>query len=480
LGKKSPRELNCSGPPTCRKPPMDSVAQSHPRAGRIAATEKEVAILRRHLQEIVEGTAFRGSHRSAQFLKHVVEQAIAGNSESLKERTIGIELFGRSPSYDTSEDAIVRVTASDVRRRLLQHYGMYGTASEIRLSLPLGSYIPEVRRDSPLIEPLARPAEAPADPVLPNAAPQPLVETPQLAPPPQKFRRVPVVSKWVVFAVLLAGLNLAAWVVFWNHSSRIESRPSSILPWSALFRSTGSTKVITSDSNIEKIERLSGEPISLSDYANQQYIPNPSALPPEILHFSKDFLQGDLAPTVDLGVVARIAELAQASSSKIDVRGARQIRLSDVYTDDNFIFLGSPRSNPWASLFNDQLDFQFVLDQREIIRNVHPRSTEKPSYVPTAGGYATGQSFATISFIGNPGRSGHVMLLAGANAEGTAATGELVADGRRLSAELKNCGISTSGPIRYFQLLLALNTMAGSPSDVKVIACHILPGSPAQ
>ena len=74
--------------------------------------------------------AFRGSHRSAQFLKHIVEQSIAGRFESLKERAIGIELFGRAPSYDTGEDAIVRVTASDVRKRLLQHYGKYGTTSE--------------------------------------------------------------------------------------------------------------------------------------------------------------------------------------------------------------------------------------------------------------------------------------------------------------------------------------------------------------
>jgi hypothetical protein len=459
---------------------MDSITQSHPRAGKIAATKQEANILRQHLQEIIEGTAFRGSHRSGQFLKHIVEQAIAGNFDSLKERAIGIELFGRSPSYDTSEDAIVRVTASDVRKRLLQHYGKYGTASEIRLSLPSGSYIPEVHRDSQPIGPLATPVVAPSEPILASATDQALAETPQLALHPQTVGSLHI-SKWVVFGVLLAALNLAAWVVFWNHSSRIAPRSSSILPWSGLFRSSGSTKVITSDSNIEKIERLSGEPVSLSDYANQQYIPNPSALPPEILRFCKDFLRGDLAPTVDLGVVARIAALAQTSSSKIDVRGAREIRLSDVYTDEDFIFLGSPRSNRWASLFNDQLDFQFVLDnQREIIRNVHPRPTEKPFYVPTAGGYATGQSFATISFIGNPGRSGQVLLLAGANAEGTAATGELVADRQRLSSELKSCGISPSGPIRHFQLLLALNTMAGSPSDVKVIACHVLPGNPGQ
>jgi S-layer like family, C-terminal region len=457
---------------------MDSVAQSHPRAGKIAATEKEVTFLRRHLQEIVEGTAFRGSHRSAQFLKYIVEQAIAGKSESLKERSIGIELFGRSPSYDTGEDAIVRVTASDVRKRLLQHYGKYGTASEIRLSLPLGSYVPEVRWDSPVIEPLAMPAEGPLKAILANAVPQAPVETAQSTPPPRKARSLHV-RTWVVFAVLLAGLNLAAWGVFWNYSSRTP-RPISIMPWSGLFRSTGSTKVITSDPNIEKIERLSGQPISLSDYANQQYIPNPSALPPDIVRFCKDFLRGDLASTVDMEVVARIAALAQTSASRIEVRGAREIRLSDVYTDDNFIFLGSPVSNRWTSLFNNQLDFRFDLDNKqEIIRNLHPRSTENPSYVPTARGYATGQSFATISFIRNPGKSGQVLLLAGANAEGTAAAGDLVANGARFSAELKHCGVSPSGPIRYFQLLLALNTMAGSPSDVKVIACHILPGGPA-
>src|SRR6266700_8173855 len=115
---------------------------------KLAASETDVVLLRKHLKDIVEGSAFRGSHRSGQFLSYIVEQAITGNFESLKERVIGVELFGRSPSYDTGEDAIVRVTASDVRKRLLQHYGKYGASSEFRISLPLGSYIPEIIRDS--------------------------------------------------------------------------------------------------------------------------------------------------------------------------------------------------------------------------------------------------------------------------------------------------------------------------------------------
>src|ERR1700743_2571347 len=113
---------------------------------KVTGTEEDIALLQQHVKEVIEGAAFKGSHRSGQFLQYIVDQAIAGHFESLKERVIGVELFGRSPSYDTGDDAIVRVTASDVRKRLLQHYGKYGATSEFRISLPLGAYVPEIAR----------------------------------------------------------------------------------------------------------------------------------------------------------------------------------------------------------------------------------------------------------------------------------------------------------------------------------------------
>src|SRR5882762_10545397 len=114
---------------------------------KIVVTEKDIPAVQRHLKDVIEGAAFKGSHRSGQFLRYIVEQAIAGHFESLKERVIGVELFGRSASYDTGDDAIVRVTASDVRKRLLQHYGKYGATSGFRIRLPSGSYIPEITRE---------------------------------------------------------------------------------------------------------------------------------------------------------------------------------------------------------------------------------------------------------------------------------------------------------------------------------------------
>jgi hypothetical protein len=453
---------------------MQSTAQNGARVTKVVETEQDAARLHKHLKEVIEGEAFKGSHRSGQFLTYIVEESIAGRFTALKERVIGVKLFGRDPSYDTGEDAIVRVTASDVRRRLLQHYGKYGFTSEFRISLPLGSYIPEITRE-PLKTGSVHTSQA--IPELPVAAPVPFTAPHVVGPPEADSHHR---NRWLLFAVLIVGCNAALWAIFWSHSSRSGSEPVSILPWPAFFQSPRSTKLITSDPNIVEIQEVTGSSVSLSDYANQRFIPNMSSLSPEVISFCRDILRGDKAAAVDTGVIASIAELAQSASKKISVQVARNVRLSDLYADENLIFTGSPRSNLWTILFKDQLDFRFVFDDeshQEVIRNVHPRPGESSTYVPTAKGWATGQSFATISFLQNPGKDGQVLILAGANGEGTAAAGELVTNGPRLSAALRQCGIESAHPLRHFQLLLRLNTMAGSPSNVDVLACHILPGN---
>src|SRR5271163_4220781 len=113
------------------------VAERSAEIAKVLVTENDLKAFLQHLETVICGEAFRGRHRSAQFLRYVVNQSVSGHCDELKERLIGVELFGRSPSYDTGEDAIVRVTASDVRRRLLQHYGSCGTSAEFRIRLPL-------------------------------------------------------------------------------------------------------------------------------------------------------------------------------------------------------------------------------------------------------------------------------------------------------------------------------------------------------
>jgi hypothetical protein len=105
--------------------------------GRFSRTD-----LLEQLERIVRSKHFRNSKRYPTFLRFVVEQTLAGKTESLKERTLGVDVFARPSHYDTNEDPIVRVTAGEIRKRIAQYYQEPGHEEELRIDLPLGSYVP--------------------------------------------------------------------------------------------------------------------------------------------------------------------------------------------------------------------------------------------------------------------------------------------------------------------------------------------------
>lgn len=117
--------------------------------------------VRSQLEKILATGLFQNSRRYPSLLRHVVESAIAGNIADLKERTIGVSVFGRDPAYDTSADPIVRTTASEVRKRLDEYYSQPARASELRISIPAGTYVP-VFTTPPPPAPIAELGTAPA------------------------------------------------------------------------------------------------------------------------------------------------------------------------------------------------------------------------------------------------------------------------------------------------------------------------------
>jgi len=98
---------------------------------------------------------FSQSRRYPVLLRFVVEQTLAGNADQVKERSIGMEVFGRPPGYDANADPVVRVTAGEIRKRLAQYYYDPAHASEIRIELPTGSYVPVFQRFSEQVKPPA-------------------------------------------------------------------------------------------------------------------------------------------------------------------------------------------------------------------------------------------------------------------------------------------------------------------------------------
>ncbi|HYP13660.1 MAG TPA: hypothetical protein VEQ63_07035, partial [Bryobacteraceae bacterium] len=120
--------------------------------------------IRAHLDRVLAGSAFRGSKRSREFLRFVVERTLKGDGASLKERTLGIEIFGRNAAYDTHNDAIVRVKANEIRKRLAQYYDEVGAADPIRIEIPPGSYTPNFRVLDQILPTVEHPPTNPPSP----------------------------------------------------------------------------------------------------------------------------------------------------------------------------------------------------------------------------------------------------------------------------------------------------------------------------
>ncbi len=113
--------------------------------GEIKFTPEIQAAVKAELGMMLAAPYFAQSSRCKKFLSHIVQQTLLGNARQLKERTIGISVFDRANDYDTGEDAIVRVTANEVRKRIGQFYQESRAPHPLQIDLPRGSYVPEFR-----------------------------------------------------------------------------------------------------------------------------------------------------------------------------------------------------------------------------------------------------------------------------------------------------------------------------------------------
>jgi hypothetical protein len=118
----------------------------------VPQTDAEKLLVRRELENILRHPSFLGSKRYPGLLRFVVKETLQGRGEQLKERTIGIEVFDREADYDSSQDNVVRATATEIRKRLAQYYANPDGTSEIRIALVAGSYIPKFFQQLPAFE----------------------------------------------------------------------------------------------------------------------------------------------------------------------------------------------------------------------------------------------------------------------------------------------------------------------------------------
>jgi hypothetical protein len=439
---------------------------------KISHAAKFAPELRAHLEEIINGPAFKGSHRSQEFLRHIVERALRGDFDDLRERQIGINLFGRSAAYDTAEDAIVRVTASDVRKRLLQHYGQAGRDSRFKIDLPSGSYIPEFRFLS-----LASLDGSESSAIAENhVGEKRAVGLPREDGPPSAVESP---SRPVLSAALAVGALALAAVTWWGigHRFWFKTAPVDNLISTTFQGSPGTVQVIVSDEVLVLVQVLSGHRTTLSQYENLSYLSMPELMERKGLQNFWDSLSTrQITNLGDLQNALRIAENLRARKWNVSIRHARQVNARDLRTG-NFIILGSSFSNPWTALFQVK-DANFPIEpappgKSATILNRRPLVGE-PSRFEVELDAKTGKTvtYASVSVLENTARTARVMLVAGLSMSATEMAGQFLLQDDSVSITRSMLGLPRGSPLPDFEMILRVTELNEIGNSVGLVACR--------
>lgn len=359
-----------------------------------------------HLDLLLASAAFRSSKRSQDFLRYVVEKTLAGESGELKERLIGAALFHRKADYDTGDDAIVRVAATEVRRRLAQYYLGCGNDHRVKIDLPPGSYIPEFQ----------------------FADEQPFVADCVPAQEQKRRRLVPVL---LACAVVLLG------VLVWGAISRSKAPPASVASGQSFY--TELLGPIASDASKTTYVVLSNPRLLLYSGSREPKTatateipvsgPLESALNPTAndTRASEPYHYLAVKSTEYTGIgeasaAFQIAALLQSLGRQPRLTQARFLNW-DSARKEHLVLLGSPNMSAWTqqTLQNPE----FVIDHDEIV-NRHPRGGEPSRYRLNTFANAE-EDYGLIWMAQFP--SGSRLLTIGAlTSAGTAGTGEFLCD----------------------------------------------------
>jgi len=383
----------------------------------LSQTEKDA--VRAQLERILADPLFLNSKRYPSFLRHVVVQTLDGRADQLKERTLGIQVFGREADYDTGLDNVVRSTSGEIRRRLAQYYQDPAHESEIRIDLPAGSYIPRFQ-PAPV-----RKAAAPVEAV----------------------RQGSLWLKWAGAAAVVCAAAVLSWLWMRNAESPIDRF------WKPVLDAPGQVLLCVGSRLRSDAENpppgIATPPAAGQAAAKGQPI--------------RDF------PISSATALARFVGYLQVKNKPFHIREDANTQFSDL-RDGPVILIGA-FINQWTSRLTQPLRFTIRGDPERRVRLIHDGQAQPAREWANAEDIsAVAEDYALISRFFDPNTGQIVVVAAGLHRHGTVAAGEFLTDPASI-AELARQAPDLLEKLN-FQVVLAAEVIENNPGKARVLATH--------
>jgi hypothetical protein len=419
----------------------------------LPVTEQDKEQVIQQMERLLETTHFRNSRRYPTLLRFLVEETLAGRGEFLKERLLGVKVFGRAGDYDTAADPVVRVTVAEIRKRIAQYYYAEGHAEELRIELLPGRYEPEFRLSRLGTQHAASPAEIPREAPQMVEAPIPLPSSPAPVPVAELQSTPRSQSRWLLWMLgaLTSAVILGSYVA-WTavHQSALDRF------WAPIFTAHqpvlfclpvagGKYGVAANSKIVLPTPRDSGPPVSAGSYLELESL-------------------GENVVFSDVRAMLRISDLISQHSVEQSIRLNTAVTLDDLRQGPT-ILIGA-MDNPWTLRAVSHLRYQFGGSDQETYWIVDTKTGQQSGWSldltkPTT---SITHDYAIIARIHAEDTGQPEIIVAGIGMSGTAAAGELLTNPAQMEVLRKRVGEAFDH--RDFEAVIStdvVNGIAGTP-----------------
>ena len=428
------------------------------------------------LERVLQSQTLAGSESLRGLLQYVALKAIGDHATHLKEYTIATEVFGRSGTFDARTDSVVRVQAKRLRTKLQEYYETEGKADKVLIDIPKGHYSVtfSFARDNAI-----------------DAVHE--VETETIATQAGPISNIDKERTWRM-GLILAVIVLAIGVVMLTVSNRdlrkqsqeavsINGEVDAGAVWKPFLSSEAPTLLVLSNPAVyrfsngadpdvllkKSVELTPEEAGWLTDALKDRFVMRQNRVPRLIL-----------APSDYTGIgeaigLHRVADLFRSAGKNVTLKQSRTVSAEDMKTY-NVISLGSVWANDWSGKLPIKEDFTYSVNAT--IVNSSPEPGEEGEYRPRFN-ERTGDLIEDYGLITvKPGVTDEttLMILAGIKSEGTQAAAEYVTKKEYLNIlnqRLQQLS-GSSGPPKYYQVLLKVDVDNGIPITASILAIHKL------
>ncbi len=413
--------------------------------------ENSNAAVFEQLRRIQDSHSFCNSARSKEFLSYVVEHGLQGREELLKERSIGINLFHRNPTYITSDDPIVRVKAAEVRRRLAQFYAEEEEAPEVRIEIPVGSYIPKFHWRQPV-------------PSAPSAQEVEVVQQPLVR--PNRFGRRRIIG--LLVALMVVGSATTFLILSHFH------RPSTLdLFWGPLSATKQPVLICVPSPVSYAVSSILFQQSPMAHSGIYSSLSRRNATP---LQLAPDtpLKWKDITPLADFYINKDDAYAAEELS--VFFTGEHrltQLRLGNDYTYEDLrsspaILVGA-YNNPWIDRVMSDLPIGFRESGEVLWIEDHTRPGQV--WKASTDGRLGTKDFALVARLLNSKTGQFLVIASGVGMVGTKAAGGFISHEQDLANALR--GAPAGWEKKNMEVVIETDIVEGSPSPSRAVAVKV-------